>query len=171
MYAARKLRSPEVSNPLIQLIIRDYGQCNRRQDRRRCEIQRRADGAETMSSRAAIPVCRVVGLCLCGCRCGRGLKIFGVDMPKGEDELNCQGKQRGPGTKTAVPSDPMHSRISPALRIICEVNGVNRSRRSGVIPMHPSSLPDSARPLTSGSLPAWRWSGCCPADQRRARSG
>ena len=119
MYAARKLRGPEMSNPLIQRIIRVYGQCNCRQDRRRCEIQRRADGAETMSSGAAILVCRVVGLCLCGYHCGRGLKIFGVDMPKGEEELNCQGKQRGPGTKTAVPSDPMHSRISPTLTIIC----------------------------------------------------
>src|SRR4030095_10214565 len=53
-------------------------------------------------------------------------------MSEGQDELDCQGKQRGPGTKTAVPSDPIHSRISPALTIICEANRVNRSRSSVV---------------------------------------
>ena len=33
-------------------------------------------------------------------------------MPKGEDELDRQGKYRCPGSETTVPSDPLHFRIS-----------------------------------------------------------
>jgi len=60
-----------------------------------------------------------------------------MDMTKGQHELDWQREYRCPGTKMPVPSHPMHLRISRSLTIICEANGVNRSRRSVVIPMRP----------------------------------
>jgi hypothetical protein len=54
-----------MTNPTKGMVIRSYRQSDCGQNRRRCQIKCRADDAEvTMTSRAAILVCRAGGLYL-----------------------------------------------------------------------------------------------------------